>query len=106
MQFNIMQAKQKKAKVEKNLVIFFPRCRKKHNHKECPLDVIKFCAICTKDHPTEGFPSLPGLKEVYKEAEEESEVVCLLNQRRQWQPRKSGMPNDPFSFQPPQYNAQ
>ena len=39
------------------------------------------------------------------EAKEESEVVCMLNQRRKWQPRTSGMPNDPFSFQPPQYNT-
>ena len=102
-----MQAKQKQAEVEHNFAIFCPRCRKKHNHKECSLDVIKVCAICTKDHPTEGCPSLPGLKAVYKEAEEESEVVCLLNQRWQWQSRQLGMPTDPFSsFQPPQYNAQ
>ena len=88
------------------MIILCPKCRKKHSHKECPLDIVKICAIFTKGHPTEGWPSLPSLKEVYKEAEEESEVVFLLNQRRQWQPRPSGMQNDPFSFQPPQYNAQ
>ena len=85
-QFDIMQAKQKQAEAEKNLAIFCPRCRKKHSHKECPLDVIKVCAICMKYHPTEGCPSLPSLKAVYKEAEEESRVVCLLNQHQQWQP--------------------
>ena len=52
-QFDIMQAKQKQAEAEKNLAVFFPRCRKKHNHKEGPLDVIKVCAICKKYHPTE-----------------------------------------------------
>jgi len=81
-QFDIMQAKQKQAEAEQNLAIFCPRCRKKHSHKEFPLDVVKVCAICTRDHPTEGCLSLPGLKAVYKEAEGESEVVCLLNQRR------------------------
>ena len=79
-----MRVKHKQAEAEQNLTIFCPRCRKKHSHKECPLDVIKFCTIFTKDHPIEGCPLLPGLKAVYKEAEEESEVVCLLNQRRQW----------------------
>jgi len=39
-QLDIMQAKQKQAEVEKNLAIFCPRCRKKHNHKECPLDAV------------------------------------------------------------------
>ena len=68
MQFDTMQAKQKQVEAEQNLVFFCPRCRKKHSHKECPLDVIKVCAICTKDHPTEGCPSLPGLKAVYKDA--------------------------------------
>ena len=102
-----MQAKQKQAEAEQNLAIFCPRCRKKHRHKECPLDTVQTCAICTKDHPTESCPSLPGLKAVYKEAEEESESAYFLNQRRQWQPRQSGMFLDPTSsFQPPQYNAQ
>ena len=50
-QFDIMQAKQKQAEAEKNLEILCPRCRKKHSHKECSLDVIKVCAICTKYHP-------------------------------------------------------
>ena len=51
-QFDIMQAKQKQVEEEKNLAIFCPRCRKKHSHKECPLDVVQVCAICTKDHST------------------------------------------------------
>ena len=55
----------------------------------------------------ESYPSLPGLKAVYKEAEEEPESVYLINQRRQWQPRQSVMFPDPTSsFQPPQYNGQ
>jgi len=66
-----MQVKQKQAKAEKNLAMFYPRYRKKHNHKECPLDVVQVCVICTKDHSTENCPSPPSLKEVYKEVEEE-----------------------------------
>eukprot|EP00253_Pinus_taeda_P006222 PITA_06222 len=69
------------------------RCRKKHSHKECPLDTVQTCSICTRDHSTESCPSLPGLKVVYKEAEEEPDAVYLLNQRRQWQPRQTAQPN-------------
>jgi len=56
MQFNITQAKQKKAQAEQNLAIFCSRCKKKHNHKECLLDTIQVCAICTKDHSIESYP--------------------------------------------------
>jgi len=44
-QLDIMQAKQKKVEAEQNLAIFYPRCRKKHSHKECPLDAVQICAI-------------------------------------------------------------
>jgi len=84
MQLSIMQAKQKQEIAEKNLAIFYLKCRKKHSHKECPLDVVEICAICTKDHSTENCPSLPGLKAVYNEGEEETEPFYLLNQHRQW----------------------
>ena len=79
MQLDIMQAKQNQAKGEQNMVIFSPRCKKKHSHKECPLDMVQTCAICTKDHVTENFPALPVLKAVYKEAKEETKLVYLIN---------------------------
>ena len=50
---------------------------------------------------------LLGLKAVYKEVEEESKPVYLLNQCHQWKPRQSGMSYDPCSsFQPLQHHAQ
>eukprot|EP00253_Pinus_taeda_P025356 PITA_25356 len=106
-QLVVLQAKQKQMEAKQNLAIFCSRCRKKHSHKECPLDTVQTCAICARDHSTESCPSIPGLKAVYKEAEEEPETVYLLNQRRQWQPRQIGMFSDPASsFQYPQYNTQ
>ena len=92
-----MQVKQKKAESEQNLAIFCPRCRNKHSDKECPLDIVQVCAICTKYHSKESFPSLPGLKAVYKEVEEETKMAYLLNHCCQWQPRQTGMPIDPSS---------
>jgi len=81
-QLDIVQAKQKQMEAEQNLAIFCPRCRRKHSHKECPLDTVQTCAICTKDHLTESCPSLPGLKAVYKEVEEEPESAYFINQHR------------------------
>jgi len=39
--------------------------------------MVQTCAICTKDHAMKNCPSLPGLKAVFKEAEEEMEPVYL-----------------------------
>ena len=39
-QLDVMQAKQKQMEAEQNLAIFCPRCRKKHSHKECPIDAV------------------------------------------------------------------
>ena len=52
-------------------------------------------------------PHFSEIKAVYKEAEEEPELVYLLNQCHQWLPGQSGMFLDATSsFQSPQYNAQ
>jgi hypothetical protein len=105
-QLDVLQAKQRQAEEEQSLAIFFPWCRKKHSPRECPLDMVRTCAICAKDHATEQCPSLPGLKVIFKEAEEETEPVYLMAQRRQWQAHPPGMLQDPSSFFPGQYNQQ
>jgi hypothetical protein len=105
-QLDVLQAKQKQAEAEQSLAIFFHRCRKKHGLRECPLDVVRVCAICAKDHATEQCPSLPGLKVVFKEAEEETKPVYLMAQCRQWQAHPPGTLQDPSSFFSGQYNQQ
>ena len=69
--------------------------------------MIQTCAIFTKDHATESCPSLPRLKAVFKEVEEEVEPIYLLNQCRQWKARPTGMPTEPSLFFPSsQFNSQ
>jgi hypothetical protein len=98
-QLDVLQAKQKQAEAEQTLAIFFHRCRKKHGPRECPLDVVRVCAICAKDHATEQCPSLPGLKVVFREAEEETKPLYLMAQRRQWQARPPNtLRTPPLSF--------
>jgi hypothetical protein len=70
------------------------------------LDVVRICAICAKDHATEQCPSLPILKVVFKEAEEETKPVYLMAQGHQWQARPLGTLQDHSSFFSRQYNQQ
>lgn len=99
-QLDVLQAKQKKSLEEQNWVIFYPHCQKKHNQQECPLDMVQTCTICTKDHTIEQFPSLPGLKSVFKEAEEQTKPVYLMNQHQWWQAKPTGMSQDTSQFFP------
>ena len=61
---------------------FFPRCRTKHPQKECPLNNIYVCHICTKEHPIDNYPSLPGLQAIYKSGD-----VGETSRRPPWQSR-------------------
>jgi hypothetical protein len=51
-------------------------------------------------------PSLPGLKAVFREVEEEIEPLYLMAQCRQWQNRPPNTLQDPSSLFPGQYNQQ
>jgi len=62
--------------------------------------MLQTCIICTKDHDIEQCPSLPGLKEVFKEEEEEKKLVYLMNQWRQWQAKPISMSQDAPQFFP------
>jgi len=50
-QLDILQVKQNQVEGEQSLSIFCLRYRKRHENRECPLDMIETCAIFTKDHP-------------------------------------------------------
>jgi hypothetical protein len=64
------------------------------------------CAICAKDHATKQYPSLPRLKVIFTEVEEETILVYLMAQHRQWQAHPSCMLQDPYSLFSGQYNHQ
>jgi hypothetical protein len=100
-QMDTLQVKQKQAELEQALCIFCLKCKKKHPPRECPLNSVQVCLICELNHATDQCPSLPGVKASMKVINEEAEVVYLIKQRRQWQPRGQGM-NSQFS--PPALN--
>jgi hypothetical protein len=98
-QIDTLQIKKKQDEAEATLSIFCSKCREKHPRMEFPLDKKPICSICDKDHETQQCPSLPRIKAALQPTDEEAEVVYLLTQRRQWQPRGQGInPNMPFTF--------
>jgi hypothetical protein len=48
-----------------------------------PIGKKPICTICDKDHETQQYASLPGIKATLQPTDEEDEAVYLLTQRRQ-----------------------
>ena len=66
-QFDVLKTKRRKEEEDiAALHIFCPKCRKRHPLKECPLNIISVCALCSDKHPTDNFPSLLELQALYK----------------------------------------
>ena len=82
-QLNALQEKIRQEEEDRDLNICFPKCRKRHPLKRYPLDKVETCLLCDQDHPTKDFPSLPGLKAIYKEAGADavSKPVCFISQK-------------------------
>jgi hypothetical protein len=76
----------KKKREEENaaMSIFFPRCRRKHSSRECPLDNISVSGFYIKDHSTEKCPSFLVLLDIYRNGYLGESSYAP---RRPWQPR-------------------
>ena len=88
------------------LTIFCPKCRNKHALRECPLEakVVETCVICSENHETKEFPSIPGLKAVFQEDPSTIESLCFVA-RRPWQGQQNQGFNNSMNFQtPPNWN--
>jgi hypothetical protein len=83
-QLDTLKIKRKQEEENPVLSIFCPKCRKRHPLRECPLDNVPVCAICTENHKTEDCPSLPGLQAIFKGGEAPGTPSAP---KRPWQPR-------------------
>ena len=79
-----MREKQKKVVEGLVLSVFFPKCRKKHLLKECPLDKVKVCVLCELEHDTKDCPSLPISKVVFQSSNVDMEHDCFIAQTKSW----------------------
>jgi hypothetical protein len=47
------------------LVVYCPKCTKKHPRNECPLDLIDVCGICEENHQTKKCTYFLGFKATF-----------------------------------------
>lgn len=87
MQLDTLWIQKKQEEAKRALVIFCPRCTRKHPRNECPMHSLEVCFVCEEYHPTNQCPSLPGLKVAYQRAKGATEPLHYMNQRRPHGPR-------------------
>ena len=68
MQLDTLRIQKKQEEAKRALVIFCPRCLKKHPRNECPMHSLEVCFVCEEYHPTDQCPSLPRIKAAYQRA--------------------------------------
>ena len=99
-QFDALETKKRQEEEDATLQIFCPKCRKRHPLKECPLNTIVVCALCTKKHSTESCLALPKIQPIYKISTEASEQSYAP--KRPWPPRPQNQYPD-SAYQNPAY---
>jgi hypothetical protein len=87
MQLDTLRIQKKQEEAKRDLVIFCPRCLKKHPRNECPMHSLEVCFVCEEYHPTDQCPSLPRIKAAYQRAKGATESLYYMNQRRPHGPR-------------------
>jgi hypothetical protein len=102
-QLDVLQAKQKKKKHNRLWPYFSTDAEKNMAQGNVPWMWFSF-AIYTKDHDIEQYPSLLGMKVVFREVEEETKPLYLMAQHRQWQTRPPNTLQNPSSLFSGKYN--
>ena len=95
---DVVRAKKKQAVKYLTLVLFCPRCRKKHPLKECPLDKVEVCQLCELNHDTKECPSLPQVKAVLQKSTSNVDQAYFIAEKKPWQPQNQVMNSDPLPF--------
>ena len=78
-QLNVMREKQKEVAEDMVLGVFFPKCRKKHPLRECPLDKVEVCGLCELENDTKDCPSFPKAKAVFEASTVDTEKACFIS---------------------------
>ena len=99
-QVDVLKANKKKEEQEQALAIFCSKCKKKHPLRDCSLDSIQVCGLCTGNHSTENCVTLKELQTNSMEEMQGAEGFYYVAPRRPWPPRMP-QPNQP---QVPQQN--
>ena len=102
-QIDTLKAKKRQEEEDQMMVVFSPKCRKKHALKDCPLENIQVCAFCTKNHDIFHCSKVKVLQNSNVAANTNMENVYFMGAKRPWQPRPP--PQDMFPNQNLQFPA-
>ena len=97
-EIDVLREKQKQLVEDLTLGVFFPKCRKKHPLKECPLDKVEVCQLCELNSDTKECPLLPQVKAVLQESTPDVELTYFISQKKPWKPWNQDMNPDSFPF--------
>eukprot|EP00253_Pinus_taeda_P017200 PITA_17200 len=101
-QIDTLKAKKRQEEEDQIMVVFCPKCRKKHALKECPLENIQVCAFCTENHDIFHCYKVKILQNCNVAANTDMENVYFMGAKIPWQPRTpspAGMfPNQNLQF--------
>ena len=86
-QLDTLRIQRKQEESKRALVIFFPRCTRKHPRDECPMPYLEVCFICEEYHPMNQCLSLPKIKVAYQRTKGATKSLYYINQRRPHGPR-------------------
>jgi hypothetical protein len=90
-QIDTLKDKKKQEEQDQVLSIFCPKCRKKHALRDCPLDKIQVCGLCTDNHATDDCLKLKEFQATHIEEGQGMEYLYYLAPRKPWQPCFTGM---------------
>jgi hypothetical protein len=80
-QLDTLKIKKKQEEENTTLTIFCAQCRKRHPLRECPLNNVKFCAICVDNHDTKVSPHCWDFKLFIKEVMGQLSHLFKLHKR-------------------------
>ena len=98
LKIDVLRAKQKQAIEYLTLGVFYPRCRKNHPLKECPLNKVEVCQLCELNHDTKECPSLPQVKGFLQASTPDVEPTYFIAQKKPWKPQNQDMTPNLFPF--------
>eukprot|EP00253_Pinus_taeda_P030943 PITA_30943 len=101
-QFDTLKAKKRQEEEDQMMVIFCPKCRKKHALKDCPLENIQVCAFCTENRDIFHCSKVKVLQNCTMAANTDMENVYFMGAKRPWQPRPPPQVVYPHQSQPTQ----
>jgi hypothetical protein len=105
-QLDTIKIKKKQEEENVALTSFCHQCKKMHPPRDFPINSVHICDIFVEDHDMKIFPSLLGLRAIYKGGNNTIEPSLQTSPKKPWQPHVQGMTQEPFPQFFPSYNSQ